>query len=82
MFYFKTSKLHMLGSITVTGPVCSILADDRGKVWIGSETEIHVISAMVHFCTVFLNFFIFYFCFLFYFCLLLDCKTQKIITKR
>lgn len=37
----------MLGSITINAPVCSILADDRGKVWIGSETEVHVISGLV-----------------------------------
>eukprot|EP00026_Physarum_polycephalum_P001262 Phypoly_transcript_01263.p1 GENE.Phypoly_transcript_01263~~Phypoly_transcript_01263.p1 ORF type:complete len:1153 (+),score=139.74 Phypoly_transcript_01263:409-3459(+) len=44
----QVSKLQMLGSININGPVCSILADDRGKVWIGSESEIHVISGMTY----------------------------------
>jgi len=42
----QTTKLQMLGSITVQGPVCSVLADDRGKIWIGSESDIHVISEL------------------------------------
>lgn len=42
----QVGKLQAVGNISVNGPVCAILSDDRGKIWIGTESDIHVISEM------------------------------------
>jgi len=41
-----TNKIFSLGSVMVPGPVCAMMTDDRGKIWIGTEQEIHIMSAM------------------------------------